>query len=61
MLSTLKFILFTVVSILMIFSAVYFTVLNTYKPAVKAYINGEFIGYFSNEPQFDEVYNDLVI
>ena len=60
MLSTLKFILFTVVSILMIFSAVYFTVLNTYKPAVKAYINGEFIGYFSNEQQFDEVYNDLV-
>ena len=59
-LSTLKFILFTVVSILMIFSAVYFTVLNTYKPAVKAYINGEFIGYFSNEQQFDEVYNDLV-
>ena len=60
MLSTLKFILFTMVSLVLIFTAVYVTVLNTYKPAVKTYINGEFIGYFSNEQQFDEVYNDLV-
>lgn len=60
MLSTLRFVLFTVVSLVMIFSAVYLTVLNTYKPAVKTYINGEFIGYFSDEQQFDEVYNDLV-
>ncbi len=59
-LSTLRFILFTGITLVMIFTAVYFTVLNTYKPAVKAYINGEFIGYFSNEQQFDEVYNDLV-
>lgn len=59
-LSTLRFVLFTVVSLVMIFSAVYLTVLNTYKPAVKTYINGEFIGYFSDEQQFDEVYNDLV-
>ena len=60
MLSTLKFILFTAMSLVMIFTAVYLTVLNTYKPAVKTYINGEFIGYFSDEQQFDEVYNDLV-
>ena len=60
MLSTLKFVLFTGMSIAMIFTAVYLTVLNTYKPAVKTYINGEFVGYFTNEQQFDEVYNDLV-
>ncbi len=60
MLSTLRFILFTVTSLAMIFSAVYLTILNTYKPAVKTYINGEFIGYFADEQQFDEVYNDLV-
>lgn len=60
MLSTLRFVLFTVISLVMIFSAVYLTVLNIYKPAVKTYINGEFIGYFSDEQQFDEVYNDLV-
>lgn len=60
MLSTLKFVLFTGISLVMIFTAVYLTVLNTYKPAVKTYINGEFIGYFSDEQQFDEVYNDLV-
>ena len=44
----------------LIFSAVLVTILNTYKPAVKAYLNGKFIGYFSSEQQFDEVYNDLV-
>ena len=44
-LSTLRFILFTAISLVMIFTAVYLTVLNTYKPAVKTYINGEFIGY----------------
>ena len=59
-LSTLRFVLITAISLVMIFTAVYLTVLNTYKPAVKAYINGEFIGYFSDEQQFDEVYNDLV-
>ena len=60
MLSTLRFIFFTVFTIALIFSAVLVTVLNTYKPAVKAYLNGKFIGYFSDEQQFDEVYNDLV-
>ena len=59
-LSTIRFVFFAVFSFAVIFSAVLVTVLNTYKPAVKAYIDGEFIGYFSNEQQFDEVYNDLV-
>ncbi len=60
MLSTIRFIFFTVFTIALIFSAVLVTVLNTYKPAVKAYLNGKFVGYFSDEQQFDEVYNDLV-
>lgn len=60
MLGTLRFIFFTMVTLALIFGAVVMTILNTYKPAVKTYINGRFIGYFSNEQQFDEVYNDLV-
>ena len=60
MLSTLRFVLFTVLSVGLLFTAVYVTILNTYKPVVKAYINGDFIGYFSDEQQFDEIYNDLV-
>lgn len=60
MLSTLRFMFFTIITLGLIFCAVVMTVLNTYKPAVKTYINGRFIGYFSNEQQFDEVYNDLV-
>ncbi len=59
-LSTLKFIAFSMLSLALIFSAVVFTIFNTYKPAVKTYINGECIGYFSSEQQFDEVYNQLV-
>lgn len=60
MLSTLRFILFSTISLVLICSAVVFTLLNTYKPVVKAYINGEYIGYFASEQQFDEVYNQLV-
>lgn len=60
MLSTLKFILFSTISLALICSAVVVTLLNTYKPVVKAYINGEYIGYFASEQQFDEVYNQLV-
>lgn len=59
-LSTLRFLFFTVFTLALIFLAVVMTIINTYKPAVRAYINGRFIGYFSNEQQFDEVYNDLV-
>ena len=58
--STLRFMFFTIVMLGLIFSAVVITVINMYKPAVKTYINGDFIGYFSNEEQFDQVYNDLV-
>lgn len=60
MLSTLRFVFFTIITLVLIFSAVLVTVLNTYKPTVRAYVNGKFIGYFSSEQQFDEVYNDLV-
>lgn len=60
MLSTLRFVFFTILTLVLIFSAVLVTVLNTYKPTVKAYIEGKFVGYFSSEQQFDEVYNDLV-
>lgn len=60
MLSTLKFMIFSIISLALIFSAVVFTLLNTYNPVVKAYINGEFVGYFASEQQFDEVYNQLV-
>ncbi len=58
--STLRFAFFTIFTLMLVFSAVLITVLNTYKKVVKAYINGEFIGYFSSERQFEEVYNDLV-
>ncbi len=61
MLKTLKFIFFTIIMLVLIFSAVMVTVLNMYKPTVKAYIDGKFIGYFSSEQQFDEVFNDLVV
>lgn len=58
--ATLRFIFFTILALVLIFSAVLVTILNTYKPTVKAYISGKFVGYFSSEQQFDEVYNDLV-
>ncbi len=60
MLSTLRFIFFTIVTLALIFGAVVITILNTYKPILRAYINDRFVGYFLNEQQFDEVYNDLV-
>lgn len=60
MLSTLRFVLFTILILSLVCCAVIVTVLNTYKPAVKTYINGNFIGYFTSEQNFDEVYNSLV-
>lgn len=59
-LNTIKFVVFTILSLILVFSAVFITVLNTYKPVVKAYINQEFIGYFSTKQHFDEVFNELV-
>lgn len=58
--NTMKFVLFTVFSLVLVFGAASVTVLNTYQPVVKAYINEKFIGYFSTEQHFDEVYNELV-
>lgn len=60
MLSTLKFLFFTIITLCLIFCAVVITILNTYKPILRAYVDGRFVGYFLNEQQFDEVYNDLV-
>lgn len=59
-LRTLRFIFFSIVTLALIFVGVGMTVLNTYKPMVKAYINDDFVGYFTSKQQFDEVYNDLV-
>lgn len=59
-LRNIGFVFFTVVTLVLLFSGVAITVLNMYKPVEKAYINGKFIGYFSSEQQFDEVFNDLV-
>ena len=59
-LGTLKFMFFTILVLVLTCSAVVITVLNAYKPAVKVYVADEFIGYFSNEQHFSEVYNDLV-
>lgn len=58
--NTIKFVLFTLLSLVLVFGAVIVTILNTYKPVVKAYIDKNFIGYFSTEQHFDEVYNELV-
>lgn len=58
--NTMKFVLFTIIFLVLIFGAVGVTVLNTYKPVVKAYVDENFIGYFSTEQHFDEVYNELV-
>ncbi len=59
-LRSIGFVFFTIIALVLIFSGVAVTVLNMYKPVEKAYINGKFIGYFSSEQQFDEVFNDLV-
>lgn len=59
-LRTLRFIFFSLVILGLIFVGVGMTVLNTYRPTVKAYINDKFVGYFNSEQHFDEVYNDLV-
>lgn len=59
-LSTVKFILFTIVMLVLVFSSVAITIMNMYKPTLKVSIGNEFIGYFENKQKFDEVYNTLV-
>lgn len=61
MLSNLKFMFSTIFLLVLMFSAVVVTVLNTYKPTLKVALNDKFIGYFSNEEEFEEVYNTLVL
>lgn len=60
MLSNLKFILSTTFLLVLMFSAVLVTVLNMYKPTLKVSLNDKFIGYFSSEEEFEDVYNTLV-
>jgi len=59
-LSSLKFIFSTTFLLVLMFSAVVVTVLNTYKPTLRVALNDKFIGYFSNEEEFEDVYNTLV-
>ena len=60
MLSSLKFIFSATFLLVLMFSAVVVTVLNTYKPALRVALNDKFIGYFSSEGEFENVYNTLV-
>lgn len=60
MLSNLKFMFSTTFLLVLMFSAVVVTVLNTYKPTLKVSLDDKFIGYFENEEEFEEVYNTLV-
>ncbi len=60
MLSSLKFIFSTTFLLVLMFSAVIVTVLNTYKPTLKVSLNEKIIGYFASEGEFEEVYNTLV-
>lgn len=59
-LSTLKFIFSTTFLLVLMFCAVIVTVLNTYKPTLKVSINDKFVGYFSSEEEFENVYVTLV-
>ncbi len=59
MLSNLKFIFSMLIIFVLMFSAVVATVLNMYKPTYKVMIGDTFIGYFSSENEFENVYNTL--
>ncbi len=58
--SKIKYIVLSVVSLVLICAAVVVTILNTYKPMFKVTINNNFIGYFKSRQEFDEVYQTLV-
>ena len=59
-LSSLKFIFSTTFLLVLMFCAVVVTVLNTYRPTLKVTLNDNFIGYFSSEEEFEDVYVNLV-
>ena len=61
MLGTLRFIFSTTFLLVLIFAAVVITVLNRYRPTYKVTISDNFIGYFSNDEEFEDVYNTLII
>lgn len=60
MLSSLKFIFSTTFLLVLMFCAVVVTVLNMYKPTLRVTLNDKFVGYFSSEEEFENVYNTLV-
>lgn len=60
MLGNLRFMVVTILLLVLTSSAVIITVLSKYKPAVKVYIGKDLVGYFSSEQQFSQIYNDLV-
>lgn len=61
MLSTLRFIFSTTFLFVLIFSAVVITVLNKYSSTYGVKIAGNFVGYFSDDEEFEDVYNTLII
>lgn len=60
MLKSIKFIFSTTFLFVLMFSAVVVTVLNMYKPTFRVALNDKFIGYFSSEEEFEDVYTTLV-
>ena len=58
--SKIKYIILSVVSLVLICTSVVVTILNTYKPMFKVTIKDQFIGYFKSRQEFDEVYQILV-
>ncbi len=61
MLSTLRFIFSATFLLVLIFAAVVITVLNKYRPTYEVRIKDEFVGYFSDDEEFEDVYNTLII
>ncbi|MBR1883693.1 MAG: hypothetical protein IJ809_01920 [Clostridia bacterium] len=59
--SALKFIFSTTFLLVLSFAAVVITVMNRYIPTYRVTIGDSFIGYFSNDEEFEDVYNTLII
>ena len=57
----LRFIFSTTFLLVLTFAAVVITVMNRYIPTYRVTIGDHFIGYFSNDEEFEDVYNTLII
>ena len=57
----LRFIFSTTFLLVLTFAAVVITVMNRYIPTYRVTIGDNFIGYFSNDEEFEDVYNTLII